>query len=87
MMANSLCAKIKKLRHDGLISEAEYEEFIKKMYGHDRELKNQTIDEFSNLLIQNADPDLDVSTGNYNVNFLISKRKIKILAELMKQAN
>lgn len=35
-MANSLRAKLSKLRHDGHITDAEYQAFIKKLDGHDR---------------------------------------------------
>ena len=49
-MANSLRAKLSKLRHDRHITDAEYKEFIKKLDGHDRELKNKAIDEFAELL-------------------------------------
>ena len=49
-MANSLRAKLSKLRHDGHITDAEYKEFIKKLDGHDRELRNKAIDEFANAL-------------------------------------
>jgi hypothetical protein len=37
-MANSLRAKLSKLRHDGHITDAEYQAFIKKMDGHDMEI-------------------------------------------------
>ena len=37
-MANSLRAKLSKLRHDGHITDAEYQAFNKKMDGHDREI-------------------------------------------------
>lgn len=49
-MANSLRAKLSKLRHDGHITTIEYQEFIKKMDGHDRELRNNAIDEFAEAL-------------------------------------
>lgn len=35
-MSNSLRAKLSKLRHDGHITDAEYQAFVKKMDGHDR---------------------------------------------------
>lgn len=49
-MANSLRAKLSKLRHDGHITDAEYQAFIKKMNGHDREIKAKVIDEFAEML-------------------------------------
>ena len=45
-MENSLRAKLSKLRHDGHITDAEYQAFIKKMDGHDAEIRNKVIDEF-----------------------------------------
>lgn len=45
-MANSLREKLSKLRHDGHITDAEYKDFIKKLDGHDREIRNKAIDEF-----------------------------------------
>ena len=44
-MANSLRAKLSKLRHDGHITEIEYQAFVKKMDGHDREIRNKAVDE------------------------------------------
>ena len=40
-MANSLRAKLSKLRHDGHITDAEYQELIKKLDGHDAEIYNR----------------------------------------------
>ena len=37
-MANSLRSKLSKLRHDGKISEEEYQELIDKLGGHDKAL-------------------------------------------------
>lgn len=44
-MANSLRAKISKLRHDGNITDAEYQELIKKLDGHDAKVRADAIDE------------------------------------------
>lgn len=49
-MANSLRAKLSKLRHDGHITNIEYQEFLKKIDGHDREIRNKAIDEFAEKL-------------------------------------
>lgn len=49
-MANSLRAKLSKLRHDGHITDAEYNAFIKKMDGHEQEIRAKTIDEFAKQL-------------------------------------
>lgn len=46
-MANSLRAKLSKLRHDGHITDAEYQAFIKKMDGHDKAIRAKAIDEFA----------------------------------------
>jgi hypothetical protein len=45
-MANSLRAKLSKLRHDGHITDNEYQAFLKKIDGHDREIYNKAIDDF-----------------------------------------
>jgi hypothetical protein len=49
-MANSLRAKLSKLRHDGNITDAEYQELIKKLDGHDAEIRVKVIDEFAERL-------------------------------------
>ena len=46
-MANSLRAKLSKLRHDGHITDAEYQAFIKKLDGHDAEIRNKAILDFA----------------------------------------
>lgn len=49
-MANSLRAKLSKLRHDGHITDAEYQAFIKKMDGHDRGIRANAIDEVMEIV-------------------------------------
>ena len=49
-MANSLRAKLSKLRHDGHITDAEYQAFIKKMDGHDVEIRNKAIDDVMEIV-------------------------------------
>lgn len=46
-MANSLRAKIKKLRHDRKITEEEYVDIISKLVGHDMLIRLKAIDEFA----------------------------------------
>ena len=46
-MANSLRAKIKKLKHDGHIDSAICEDLLLKLDGHDRELRAKAIEEFA----------------------------------------
>ena len=53
-MANSLRAKLSKLRHDRNITDAEYQELIKKLDGHDREIRNKVISEFTERLKENS---------------------------------
>lgn len=48
-MANSLRAKLSKLRHDGHITDAEYQAFIKKLDGHDAEIRNKA---FNKVIMQ-----------------------------------
>ena len=45
-MANSLRSKLSKLRHDRHISEEEYQAFIKKLDGHDKQIRAEAIDEY-----------------------------------------
>lgn len=54
-MANSLRAKLSKLRHDGHITEIEYHAFIKKMDGHDVEIRAKAIDEFAEKLMTDVE--------------------------------
>lgn len=49
-MANSLRAKLSKLRHDGNITDIEYQALIKKLDGHDAEIRAKAIDEFAERL-------------------------------------
>ena len=46
-MANSLRAKLSKLRHDRHITDNEYQTFLKKLDGHDIEIYNKAIDDFA----------------------------------------
>lgn len=46
-MPGSLRCKLSKLRHKGQITAEEYEELIKKLDGHDKEIRNKAIDEFA----------------------------------------
>ena len=50
-MANSLRAKLKKLKHDGNITEEDYQELLKKLDGHDKKLKKDVVDEFAEYYI------------------------------------
>lgn len=45
-MANSFRAKLKKLHYKGNITTVEYNKLIHKLDGHDREIRNDAIDEF-----------------------------------------
>ena len=49
-MANSLRAKLSKLRYDGHITDAEYNAFIKKLDGYEQEIRAKAIDEFAEAL-------------------------------------
>ena len=44
-MANSLRAKLRKLKHDGYLTDTQCQELVNKLDGHDRELRNKVIDE------------------------------------------
>ena len=49
-MPNSLKSKLSSLRYKRLITDEEYKELIKKLDGHDREIRAKVIDEFVNLV-------------------------------------
>ena len=49
-MPMSLKAKISKLRHKGKMTNAEYEELINKLEGHDKVLYDKAIDDFQEWL-------------------------------------
>lgn len=58
-MANSLRAKLSKLRHDGNITDAKYQKLIAKLDGHDKEIRNNTIDEFAEKLKRKIMSEID----------------------------
>lgn len=49
-MANSLRAKLSKLRYERKISESEYQELIKKLDGHDKQIRVDVIDEVADYI-------------------------------------
>lgn len=49
-MANSLRAKLSKLRHDGNITDAEYQKLIAKFDGHDKEIRAKIITAMSKAM-------------------------------------
>lgn len=51
IMANSLRAKLSKLRHDKHVTDTEYNSLIKKLDGHDVAVKTQVIDDFASRMI------------------------------------
>lgn len=51
-MPQSLKSKIKKLRYQCRINEDEYYSLMKKIDGHDKEIRAEVIDEFKNMLIE-----------------------------------
>lgn len=48
-MPKSLKVMIKKLAHDGKITEEEYNDLIKKLDGHDAEVIRNTVESISNI--------------------------------------
>ena len=50
-MPNSLKCKLSSLRYKRLLTDEEYQEIIKKMNGHDREIRNKAIDDFADRMI------------------------------------
>lgn len=49
-MPNSLKSKLSSLRYKRLITDEEYKELIKKLNGHDNEIRIKVIDEFVKTL-------------------------------------
>lgn len=49
-MPKSLKCKLSSLRYKRLLTDEEYHEIIKKLDGHDREIRNKAIDEFAEKL-------------------------------------
>ena len=50
-MPNSLRSKLSSLRYKRLLTDEEYNELIKKLGGHDREIRAKAIDEFADRMI------------------------------------
>ena len=50
-MPNSLKSKLSSLRYKRLLTDEEYKELIKKLDGHDREIRAKAIDEFVDALL------------------------------------
>jgi len=46
MMANSLRVKLKKLSHDGKISQTELDELLNKLDGHDKQIRDEVVEKF-----------------------------------------
>ena len=49
-MPMSLKVMLKKFVHKGQIAQEEYDALIKKLDGHDKEIRNNAIDEFAEML-------------------------------------
>lgn len=49
-MPLSLKSRIKKFKYKGQITNAEYEDVLEKLVGHDKHLRNDVIDEFAEKL-------------------------------------
>ena len=63
-MANSLIAKISKLRHDGNITDAEYQELINNLDGHDKQIRADAIDELVDAIFDRLPNDMDAMIPN-----------------------
>lgn len=66
-MANSLRAKLSKLRHDGHITNTEYMEFMKKLDGHDRVMQEKVIDTFAEKLYDKSTHMKDIESEDYGL--------------------
>ena len=88
-MANSLRAKLSKLRHDGHITDNEYQAFLKKIDGHDREIYNKAIDDFFDEALYFENYIEPIDTSEFGTVLLysgvdISNMIVKIKEELVK---
>ena len=53
-MPNSLRAKFDSMRYKGRIDEAEYQALIKKLDGHDKQIRADAIEEFETRILGNC---------------------------------
>ena len=81
-MANSLRAKLSKLRHDGHITNIEYMEFMKKLDGHDKTMQEKVIDTFADKLYDKATSMKNIESEDYG---LIQYKAIYEVAEEYKK--
>ena len=51
-MPMSLKVMLKKFAHKGQITQEEYDALIKKLDGHDKEIRNKALDEFAEKMIE-----------------------------------
>ena len=70
-MPLSLKTMLKKFVHKGQITQEEYDTLIKKLEGHDKEIRNKVIDEFAKALL---------------VNEVVDKSVVRRVAEQLKEA-
>ena len=66
-MANSLRAKIKKLNHDGFITDKDCEVLLKKLDGHDKIVKENLIVKFSNDLYDKSTSLKNIESDTYGL--------------------
>lgn len=57
-MPNSLKSKLSSLRYKRLLTDEEYKELIKKLDGHDREIRAKALNDFANWLYEKYQKDL-----------------------------
>lgn len=53
-MPMSLKVMLKKVAHKGQITQEEYDALVKKLDGHDKEIRNKAIDEFAEKFVFQA---------------------------------
>lgn len=80
-MSNSLRVKLSKLRYKGNITNDEYQELIKKLDGHDRQVKAEAIEEFGNWLFENG-----YDSSSHNIKAWITEYNLRDkVAEQLKE--
>ena len=85
-MPNSLKSRLSSLRYKRLLTDEEYKELIKKLDGHDAEIRNKAIDDFlhnaeskiTDVILQHQGQ-LDFASG-----LAVANRMLEEIAEQMK---
>lgn len=81
-MPNSLKCKLSSLRYKRLLTDEEYQELIKKLDGHDREVRNKAIDDFTERLKKDY-VNFDMYYILQNNNYAFEKTSLKTYQDMI----